>query len=51
MKPRSISSARTEALAVASQSSRAFAMLLARLLIIFLTSHVVLLGAVLLLVG
>jgi hypothetical protein len=49
MKPPSITSSRTGALAVASRSSRAFPTL-ARLLIIFLTSHVVLLGVVLLLV-
>lgn len=51
MKSPSTTSSRTEALVGASQSSRAFPMLLARLLIIFLTSHLVLLGVVLLLVG
>jgi hypothetical protein len=45
MKSPSTTSSRTEAVAVASRSS------LVRLLIIFLTSHVVLLGVVLLLVG
>jgi hypothetical protein len=44
------SSSRTQAVAVVSQPPRAFPMRLARLLIIFLTSHVILLGAVLLLV-
>jgi hypothetical protein len=51
MKSPSTTSSRTKAVAVASPSSRAFPMRLARLLIIFLTSHVILLGAVLLLVG
>jgi hypothetical protein len=51
MESPSTTSSRTEAAAVANQSPRAFPMLLARLLIIFLTSHVVLLGVVLLLVG
>lgn len=51
MKLPSTTSSCTEAVAVASQSSRAFPLRLARPLIIFLTSHVVLLGIVLLLVG
>jgi hypothetical protein len=51
MKSPKTTSSRTEAVAVPSQSSRAFPMLVARLLIIFLASHVVLLGVVLLLAG
>jgi hypothetical protein len=51
MKSSSTTPSRTEAVAVVSQSSRAFPVRLARLLIIFLTSHVVVLAVVLLLVG